>query len=125
MITSLGLLFLSTFAANAQQAYRGGEGDGYASATAKNVTLGINGEVIKPEIDFSIYPNPAAENQAISLEIKEDNCELRIYSLEGRLIYTARIHQKHIKLPLLSAGTYMVKVENAELFSVRKLIVLP
>ena len=119
------LLFLLSLNMHAQQAYRGGGGDGYASATAKNVTLGIRGEIVKPKIEFSVYPNPARESNVITLQVKERNCELSLYGIDGKLVRKLTVSESRIELPLLHAGTYLVKVENEDTFSVQKLIVLP
>jgi hypothetical protein len=121
------IFFLLTWCTSsfAQQAYHGGSGDGYASAIAKNVTLDINGDVQKQVINFTVYPNPAASNQAITIQLKDANCRVSIYSVDGKILYTFPAFNSGITLPALSPGTYLIKAESETSFSVQKLIVLP
>lgn len=124
-IPLLAILFVFTNLAFAQQAYHGGSGDGYASATAKTVALDINGNVQKPSIQFSIYPNPATTNQNTTVLVKGEGCSLAIYTIEGKKLYFVPRYNSGESIPALPAGTYLVKMENEEAFSVQKLIVLP
>jgi hypothetical protein len=119
------ILFFTCSQMQAQQAYRGGSGDGYASATAKNITLDINGDVQKAGIEFLVFPNPATENTAITLDIEERDCQLSIYCVEGKLMHTFPVNNSRIKLPALPPGTYLLKAENEDAFSIQKMIVLP
>lgn len=109
----------------AQQAYHGGSGDGYASASTNTVTLDINGEVQKPSISFSIFPNPALANQPVSITVKETACRLSMYTVDGKIMYSAKVENSRPGIPVLPCGTYFLKMENENAFSIQKLIVLP
>jgi hypothetical protein len=125
IILFLFLLFAFNTTSFAQQAYRGGSGDGYASATAKNLTLDMNGDVQKPTIQFTVYPNPATTNQKIKIQVKETNCILRIFAADGKVVYSSPSQYSEGITLNLSAGTYFLKMENDQAFSGQKLIVLP
>jgi hypothetical protein len=121
------LFFLFAFSniCFAQQAYHGGSGDGYASATAKNLTLDINCDLQMTSIQFNVYPNPATENRGITVLVKETGCRLQVYAADGKTVYSFTTQNSETISLNLPAGTYFLKIEDEDAFSVQKLIVLP
>jgi D-alanyl-D-alanine carboxypeptidase len=78
-----------------------------------NPPLGI-GQVASNE-RFTIYPNPAKDAITITGFTEGKAAMLRIYDLTGKEVYNTRVSSyRNILLPLLSNGTYLLKIGSAE-----------
>lgn len=79
------------------------------------------------KMELKVYPNPAKQNCII--EFKENlnaNCDLLIYTMEGKLVVkkTVNASVSQLELTELSRGTYLLKLEhNGNLLHSQKLIV--
>ncbi len=86
-------------------------------------TIGIN--EISDEQNILIYPNPASGNIHISLNDTQENFSFCIFDMKGQFIYSANKVQSPFLIPIdkLSAGMFMVRVENKKGVFNRKLVV--
>jgi hypothetical protein len=77
----------------------------------------------KTEHSFSISPNPAHSTVRVSIAEKDftENTSIRLYNLQGQVVYSSTLHKPSIELPIhqLPAGVYIVECGNAR----QKLIV--
>jgi hypothetical protein len=113
--------------AQAQSAYHGGKGDGYASAEVKNVVLGIDPE---PGVSsfVNLYPNPASASQNLEI-ICEDakGYSIDIADITGKIVLTRNSGQEKIIILLnnLTTGTYLVRIHHNDSYYLRKLVIMP
>jgi hypothetical protein len=73
--------------------------------------------------DLLIYPNPAHSTVRVSIAEKDftENTPIRLYNLQGQIVYSSTLHKPSIELPIhqLPEGVYIVECGNAR----QKLIV--
>ena len=87
---------------------------------------GIFNETVNIAPAVLLHPNPAASEALIQLKTADEGVEIGIYTLSGRLIkqtnYTGR--EKMIRIPLdqVANGIYLVRVKQAGIEQVLKLI---
>jgi len=98
----------------------------YLGAYEGTVFLSINSPISNS--DFSLYPNPA--RNSISIEIPglfiEDNTRLRLYDLNGQLVFNKSINDESnlqgIAINGLTSGLYVVKLTSGSQTFTEKLI---
>ncbi|MFT5824422.1 MAG: hypothetical protein ACI8ZM_005690, partial [Crocinitomix sp.] len=65
---------------------------------------------------IKVYPNPTNDNIIVNIEGRElsKNCNIRLFSLDGRLVLEQEIIQSNTTLNLteLTSGTYLLQVIN-------------
>ena len=61
-------------------------------------------------LQVALYPNPA--NDILNIEMTNDVKSIEIYNIQGQKVKTS--NQKQINVADLSAGLYMIKVEDTE-----------
>ena len=86
------------------------EGNGILSTTSENF------------VDLSIYPNPSDAgiykiNTSMLSEI-----EVKIYTIQGKLVLNQLIEDKTIDLSSLASGVYVVQLNSGQQSIVKKLI---
>lgn len=69
----------------------------------------IKDDVNKFQNDFKVFPNPA--NDLLKIDVKESNDHIRIYSLNGILVYQSEF-KEIIDISLLEKGIYSIVIEN-------------
>lgn len=77
---------------------------------------------------FALYPNPANDGTNVILErAAEDDTEVRVLDMQGRLVLTDRMEAGQQSLPLptepLTPGIYFVHLRGHQNYKARKLIV--
>lgn len=71
---------------------------------------------------FKVYPNPFTDFIHIDLPASADNCEIRVFDLMGKLIYSKKTHSNNTPLNLsqLVSGTYLIQIQTKQnIFSKR------
>ncbi|MBP8993071.1 MAG: T9SS type A sorting domain-containing protein [Bacteroidales bacterium] len=69
-----------------------------------------------------VYPNPFTDFIHIDLPASADNCEIRVFDLMGKLIYSKKTHSNNTPLNLsqLVSGTYLIQIQTKQnIFSKR------
>jgi len=68
---------------------------------------------------MSIYPNPALQNENITLvyDMRNENSAITIYDISGRIVYTSQLDKKGLKTHTivshnLETGTYIISVNS-------------
>ncbi len=115
------IFLLSCFLIQAQSAYHGGKGDGYARAviSLKNVSVKENSN-----LGIKIFPNPAMHELHI-IGAYENGLSYEILNLNGQNILNGNIKGKQsiIDISHFMRGVYMIRiVANDEVFSKKLLI---
>ena len=74
--------------------------------------------------DVTIYPNPAKGKINIQGLNEGDVSTLRIYDITGKEVYSKEVTSyRNITLPMLSTGTYLVKIEaKDQLLRIKKIL---
>jgi hypothetical protein len=62
---------------------------------------------------ITVYPNPVNDKLMLSLPCKEQNAELCIYSIEGKLFRKCE-YQSSIDISLLKKGIYIIEIKTPE-----------
>lgn len=83
---------------------------------------------VQPQIDFSLYPNPATEN--INLQLDQfigESVELKIFNLYGQIVYHRHIPileepTESLNIYTLSPGTYLVEIQTGDHRISKKLV---
>ena len=115
--------------------FRGISGPGYQSDIAlddisviETSGIGINNNVQLS--DILIYPNPGKGLFNLSINNLHDNwVDVSIYDLQGRVMYNEHIKNRSdhyfgsINLSGISSGIYFLKVQNDNIFHIKKIVV--
>ena len=68
--------------------------------------------------DISVYPNPASEVITFSTDGIYGDCQIRLITVDGKLLYTDKISSleksKVIDVSAFKAGLYIIEVENED-----------
>lgn len=75
----------------------------------------ITDEITKTPPNYSVYPNPALS--VISIDWSDSISEIKIYSIDGKLILTKQFSkEKHLDLDIsaLKKGLYILSIKNPE-----------
>ena len=68
--------------------------------------------------DISVYPNPASEAITISTDGIYGDCQIRLLTVDGKLLYTGKLSslkkEKVIDVSAFKAGLYIIEIENDE-----------
>ncbi len=76
--------------------------------------------------EFSLYPNPANEVVNIELDPAFGQCAIELFDIQGSLIFTIESNseaKQFINTRDLPEALYIIRVHNAEISVVKKLIV--
>ena len=93
-----------------------------ANIANPNDTLAVNG--FETFSNFEIYPNPVSSILNISLSnFDSENVKYQVIDLSGRIIKTSALENNQIDVSSLSAGIYLLKLENIN-FAVTKRFVV-
>jgi len=74
---------------------------------------------------FNVYPNPSAGIYNIECRDPMESCELRVYDISGRCVYSKNINAVstfQVDLSSASPGIYFMELQNKEGRAVRKVI---
>ncbi len=76
--------------------------------------------------NVKVFPNPASDFVNIEIQNLEKSAELRIYSMDGSLVISEQVMagNNNIDISKLSKAQYLIKITEAEIYSVIKLIVI-
>ena len=86
----------------------------------------VNNDIAEnPELNFSIYPNPAHSLFTIHIDEIEKNTVITIFNIAGQKMYETLTSEKTytIDTDRFSAGVYFVHVETSGLSETKKLII--
>jgi hypothetical protein len=81
--------------------------------TAQNLTVNT---ISKKSHDFSIFPNPTNGNCFLNLPINQDNYQIKVYDMQGKIVQnetTAATNLFEINLENFSQGIYCVSINNS------------
>jgi len=82
------------------------------------LTLSLEGEFLS---QFEVYPNPS--NGKIIIDSKGNKIDaIQILDISGRSIKTINSNEKIIDISYLSKGSYFLKIDSEEKYSVKKII---
>jgi hypothetical protein len=90
-----------------------------------------NSVVLKPELEFDLYPNPARNNITVNSQfIESENTNLRVFSASGSLIFERYLQglqnnriSETIDVSFLSAGQYTVILQVGNQVSSKLLVI--
>ena len=70
----------------------------------------------------NVYPNPASNNLNISVPQELTNSEIKISSIQGQTVYSARINVENSSIDVSSfaPGTYIVTINNPQAQTINK-----
>jgi len=73
---------------------------------------------------FKVYPNPFADFIYIDLPASADNCEIKVFDLMGKLIYSTKTHSNNTPLNLsqLISGTYLIQIQTKQNIFTKRII---
>jgi len=79
---------------------------------------------------MSIYPNPALQNENITLvyDMQNENSVITIYDISGRIVYTSGLDKKGLKTHTIAShnletGTYIISLNsNGKIFNERLIV---
>lgn len=93
------------------------------SACVAITTVGVNENSIENLV--KIYPNPSSGNFIISAEDLIGLTEVKVYSLEGKIVYTNSLtnNQINVDASSWSKGIYLIELKNEFEVKNRKLII--
>ena len=121
----IACLFIS-IPSNAQSAYHGGKGDGYASSEIQNIILSINPEISQTEA-ASIYPNPIKASQHLQIMMpKKGEYQIEIVNLLGQVVFCQAYNSEKANIPLSGylSGSYIVNVRGGNFNYIQKLVII-
>jgi hypothetical protein len=103
------------------------------SSTQQSITVSVSVctgiEDQKIENEFSIYPNPAANDVTLEVSEKIKNATIKIINNIGQVVFeekmtgTGTAATKHIDISNYSKGVYTISIEGNETKAVKKLVV--
>jgi hypothetical protein len=97
---------------------------GCSSDTSNLINVISTGlEARAKDISFTIFPNPFSNSLTIEIEGNEESVNLEIMNTSGQMVYKGNMtNRKEIETSNLAKGIYFIKVENARLFEIKKII---
>lgn len=72
---------------------------------------------------IAIYPNPASDFLNINSDFPLEEITIRIYSMNGNLVFTQQAPSKTINVSNLASGIYQMHFQTKDDFQVQKLII--
>ncbi|SFB70802.1 Por secretion system C-terminal sorting domain-containing protein [Flexibacter flexilis DSM 6793] len=75
-----------------------------------------------PKANWTVYPNPAKGNETLHITAPQ-NTDVRILSMEGRVIQTGKINDNKLLINNLPKGLYLIESSNAGQVMRTKLVV--
>ena len=97
-----------------------------------NNSSGNEADNSRIESKITLFPNPADDYLNISfIPAKSDNSNISLYDINGKLvsyIYNGmteerKIYQKRIDTRLFKTGIYLIKFQNGDLITTKKLVI--
>lgn len=122
------ILVLCSSTTLAQEAYRGGEGDGYDRAT-----LIVGQTSLNPESFFGgaeLYPNPLISGQDLTLSFDQPvkHLKLDILDTTGRILVseekTSTLQEMRIESGALPPGMYLLQLSSSDQITSLSFIIL-
>ncbi len=91
----------------------------------KNSNSATNINNIKKENAFTVFPNPAKNNITVKSNNNEEIKQIKIVSLQGKIIATYTISKTNfnINLDKLKSGIYLLKLYNKSNYITKKIII--
>ena len=72
---------------------------------------------------FILYPNPFSEGLYLPNQLVNNQCEVSVYDISGKLLFSKLNSGQFIELSHLSSGMYLIHVsKDGELISSQKVI---
>ncbi len=114
-------------------------GDIYAATHGRGVfkvTMPYVGIEEKPvqvmnDLEFDIYPNPATDEIAVNVNLKNEDVLLNIYDLSGKLVVSQEFNnllngeqELNINISSMKKGTYLLQLTSENITGTKKLIVV-
>jgi hypothetical protein len=90
----------------------------------KQTNLAVNDKLLKDDLAFSVYPNPAQDKISIEGERFAPNSVVTILDLHGRQVQSSTLNTSKptIDISNLVQGVYFVRIEDANKIGVQQLI---
>ncbi len=88
-----------------------------------DLSVGVN-EIVKNEIEFSVYPNPSS-NEVFVYTPNNESGWIELFDLNGKFILSEEVTQTSTKLSLknIDAGIYLLRYKSESGVGVKKVIV--
>ncbi len=81
-------------------------------------------EVVVENIDFTVYPNPATDEDVnIKIENLVEGLQLVVVDINGRILLNQEVTNNIVPLPVLQSGVYFVKVTSPNATQTKTLLV--
>jgi Secretion system C-terminal sorting domain len=77
----------------------------------------------KPFYDLDIYPNPVSNGRVFITSKSNDEKDIRIFNVIGKLVIQASLTTKELNVSSLPPGVYIIKITEGEQRATRKLII--
>jgi hypothetical protein len=72
---------------------------------------------------LSLYPNPVSGGKLYISSLSNDEKEIVIYNLLGKIVLQTKINTKELNVSSVDSGTYIIKITENGHTTTRKLIV--
>lgn len=72
---------------------------------------------------LSLYPNPVSGGKLYISSLNNDEKEIVIYNLLGKIVLQTKINTKELNVSSVESGTYIIKITENGISTTRKLIV--
>ncbi len=72
---------------------------------------------------LSLYPNPVSGGKLYISSTNNDDKEIIIYDLLGKIVLQTKINTKELNVSSVESGTYIIKITENGISTTRKLIV--
>ena len=90
-----------------------------AQVDAPQIAKTSSGEIV----DLSIYPNPVSNGKIYITTHENLTKNVEVYDVLGKKIIAASIFGKELNISKLTAGIYILKIQEGKHSSTRKLVV--
>ncbi len=122
-------ILCSCWGLQAQSAYTGGSGDGYAHTALELSPTSLDGREVFPTI--RLYPNPAFQEDVVFLEdipVSEKPVRIEVLSLTSQLVDRITLQPGQTSVPLATgfwpSGTVIIRVALEEKMGVFRLQII-
>jgi hypothetical protein len=87
--------------------------------------IGIGSEQIAKKTLFFLVPNPASDIVNVNISTNDEETELNIYSVTGKLVKSEMLiqNQQQINIGDLSNGVYLVEIKSQKVSEKQRLII--
>lgn len=86
------------------------------------ITISAQAQV-KPSADLGFYPNPVSNGKIFITSKTSALKEISIFDVLGKTVLQTQTNSKELNISTLSAGIYIIKIEDGKESATRKLVI--